>query len=323
MLKMDGEPDKRQAMFKSALSLTRHAFPRRDMTSRIPENDPIWKKHMPQVLSLQSAFERSDPPIASDMEFAGLLSDAGSFLWEQQLNRIALPVLNLGEKIALELLQEDEPSPVLASLENILSLLDAHESAENRAAVVARMKRVVRHRERFLKTLAPGTATVEQQVDVGRAWNDLAYIYADMEQFEEADSGMAKSLTLYKSLGDESTLRFRFALQYADLTVVRLGQGRINEALELARKSHELCEAEIGHQHLETVRFESQWAYALIAAGDLHGALGKLADVLAVRSKLLERDNPDILTTKYWIGTVHYYLSQLEDAEYVTLTPIA
>lgn len=322
MIQMDTDPEKRQVRFKRALRLVRNAFPRRDMTSRTPQFDPIWKRLMPQVLSLQSAFERSDPPMHSDMDFAGLLSDAGSFLWEQQLNRIALPILLLGEKMVLELVEDDEPSPVLASLENMLSLLDAHESADNRDAVIARMKRVVKHREAFLRSLPPGTATIEQQVDVGRAWNDLAYFYADMEQFEEADRGMTKSLALYKILGDEKTLRFRFALQYADLTVVRVGQGRIDEALDLASKSFELCKAELGHNHLETVRFEMQWAYALMAAGSLGDALSRLRDVLKVRSRLLDRDNPDVLTTKYWTGTVYYYLDRAGKAEYVSLPPL-
>jgi hypothetical protein len=58
---------------------------------------------------------------------------------------------------------------------------------------------------------------------------------------------MQKSLELYKSIGDESTLKFRFAPQDADITVVRLGQGRIEEALNLAWRSYELCMAELGN----------------------------------------------------------------------------
>ncbi|KAF5001848.1 hypothetical protein FDECE_10837 [Fusarium decemcellulare] len=315
MLQMDTDVEKRQEMFKRALHLTRQAFPRRDMTSRSPQNDPIWKKNMPQVLGLQSAFERSDPPITSDMEFASLLSDAGSFLWEQQLNRLAVPILLLGERIVLDLVHDDEPSPVLASLETTLSTLEAHESAENREVVMTRQKRVINRRERILNSLPPGTATIEQQVDLGRAWNDLAYFHADIEEFEEAERLMMKSLALYNTLGDETTLRFRFALQYADLAVVRLGQGRVDEALELGRKSFQLCKDELGHEHIETVRFESIWAYTLIASNNLNDAMEKLTDVLNVRSQLLEKNNPDILTTKYWIGTVHFYQDCLEEAE--------
>ncbi|KAF4991480.1 hypothetical protein FGRMN_7791 [Fusarium graminum] len=315
MIHMDTDLDRRNIMFSRALRLTRQAFPRRDMTSRTPQNDPVWKRFMPQVLALQASFEKSDPPIADNMEFAGLLSDAASFLWEQQLNRIALPVLLLGEKIARNLVKDDEPDPILASIENWLSFFDAHQDADNRAAVMSRMNRVVSRRENLLKTLPPDTATIEQQVDVGRAWNDLGYFYADMEQFEEADRLMSKSLSLYRTLGDETTLRFRFSLQYADLLVVRLGQGEIDEALKLGSKSFDLCKAELGHRHLETVRFEMQWAYALIAADQLQEALAKLTDVLTIRSKLLEENNPDVLTTEYWIGTVYYYLDRPEDAE--------
>lgn len=318
MCKMDADLDKRQQTFKRALRLTREAFPRRDMTSRTPQNEPIWKRIMPQVLSLQSAFETSDPPMASDMELADLLGDAGSFLWEQQLNRLAVPVLRLGEKIALDLVPDDESNPILANLENLLSILDGQESSESRKGAISRMRRVVKRREKYLQDLPPGTASIEDQVNVGRAWNDLAYFYADNEEFEEANSWMMKSLSLYNKLGDETTLRFRFALQYADLTVVRLGQGKIDEALHLAERSFNLCKAELGHEHSETVKFESQWAYSLIAANDLQWAREKLRDVLHVRCKLLKRDNPDILTTKYWMGTVNYYLDCLEEAEYVS-----
>jgi len=60
-----------------------------------------------------------------------------------------------------------------------------------------------------------------------------------------------------------------------------------------------------------------QWAYALIAAEKLEEALEKLTDVISIRTKLLEKDNPDVLTTEYWIGTVYYYQNRPEDAECV------
>jgi len=315
VMKMDTNLDKRQNTFEKALRLTRDAFPRRDMTSRMPRNEHAWKMAMPQVLALQSAFERSDPPISGSMKFASLLGDAGSLLWEQQLSRVALPALLLGERIALRFVEKDEPDSVLANLENCISMLVVDENPESRQANITRMKRVVRRRERILSSLPPGQATIEQQVDVGRAWNDLGYLYADLEQFQEADKWMMKSLALYKTLGDESTLRFRFALQYADITVVRIAQGHIEEALGLARKSFELFKEELGREHLETATFEAQLAYALIASGNLNEALLRLTDVLAIRSKNLDGDNPGVLTTKYWIGMVHYYLDHLDDAE--------
>lgn len=314
LLKLDNAPDERQRVFRKAYELVRASFPHRDMTSRNPEFDPIWRENIPQVLSLQSAFERSDPPIAYDEEFAALLADAGSFLWEQQMNNPARSVLELGEKIALEVQEDGVPSPTLASIENYLALLDAHGSVDRKKAV-ERLQLVVKLRETFLGSLPSGTATIEQQVDVGRAWNDLAYFYADSEEFEEADQWMTKALNLYKSLGDENTLRFRFSLQYIDITVVRFGQGRIDDALDLAARACSLCRSELGPKHLENVRFESQWGYVLIGAGRFEEALKKFNDVLTVRSEILEKDNPDVLNTHYWIGTIHYYLGQHDEAE--------
>ncbi|KAF2645929.1 hypothetical protein P280DRAFT_442915 [Massarina eburnea CBS 473.64] len=314
LLKLDKDSEQRQKIFLKAYQIVRASFPHRDMTSRSPEYYPIWRENIPQVISLQTAYERSDPPIAHDLEFAGLLADAGSFLWEHQINRVARSVLSLGEKIALKILRDDEPSPTLASIETYLGLLDAHETAADRQKSIERLKLVVRLRENFLQSLPEGTATTEQKVDVGRAWNDLGYLYADFEEFQEADRWMTKSLDLYKSISDETTLRFRFSLQYIDITVVRFGQGRINEALELSSRACHLCTSELGQKHPETVRFESQWSYVLIGAGKLEEALQKLMDVLAVRSELLELDNPDVLNTNYWIGTIHYYRDQLDEA---------
>lgn len=313
LLAMDLDPEKRQVVFENAMGLVRAAFPRRDMTSRNPENEPIWKRHMVQVLSLQSAFERSDPPIAGTMEFASLLCDAGSFLWEQQLSKTSFSVLSLAEKIATSLVEDDDPNPILASIFSYLAVLTIKQSVEQREAGISRLKGVVELRESFLKSLS--SPTIEQQVDVGRSWNDLGYHYLDMERFDEADELMTKALDLYKTLGDESTLRFRFAIQYISFTPVRVGQGRIDEALDLASRSYKLFIDELGPEHLETARMEAEWGYALLASGDYEAALMKFSAVLAVRSKRLENDNPDVLTAKYWIGTVYYYLDRLIEAE--------
>ncbi|KAH8691082.1 hypothetical protein GQ44DRAFT_780319 [Phaeosphaeriaceae sp. PMI808] len=297
LLRLDHNPDERQVFFRKAYELVRASFPHRDMTSRSPKYDPVWRENIPQVISLQRAFERSEPPIASDIEFAELLADAGSFLWEQQINKTARSVLERGEKIAMEVLKDDDPSPTLASIETYLGFLDAHDSVDYRKKAIERLQLVVKLRENFLRSLPAGTATIEQQVDVGRAWNDLAYFYADFEDFEQADRWMTKSLGLYKSLGDEKTLRFRFALQYIDITVVRFGQGRLDEALDLAARACSLL----------GLCASRRWR--------LEEALKKFQDVLSVRSEVLEKNNPDVLNTNYWIGTVHYYLDQHDEAE--------
>jgi hypothetical protein len=38
-------------------------------------------------------------------------------------------------------------------------------------------------------------------------------------------------------------------------------------------------------------------------------------DVLKIRFKILEGDNLDVLYSNYWIGTINYYLDELEEAE--------
>ncbi|OAQ99620.1 hypothetical protein LLEC1_04744 [Akanthomyces lecanii] len=315
MLKLDADPDRRQVVFDAAVRLTRAAFPVRDMTSRTPQNDPVWTRFMPQVVSLQTAFERSDPPMTGDMVFAGLLADAGSFLWEHQMIKVAFTLLSLGERIAEPISKTDQPSPALASIETFLGILDGLHSVERRAVGFARLQRVVKLRAMLLDALAPGTATLEQQVDLGRAWNDLALFYLDTGDFDKADELMSRSITLYTSLGDETTLRFRFAVQYNDIALVRLVQGQTDEALHLASQAYSMVKAELGSLHLLTARLESRWSHVLLAAGNVESALVKMTDVLFIRSKLQAKDNPDILTAKYWIGTMHYYLGRLEEAE--------
>jgi len=59
---------------------------------------------------------------------------------------------------------------------------------------------------------------------------------ADIKQFDLAKFWM-KALSRYRNVGDETELRFQFALQYADLTDLRVGQGRIEEALDLVERS--------------------------------------------------------------------------------------
>ncbi|KAF4763260.1 hypothetical protein HAV15_001530 [Penicillium sp. str.  len=202
------------------------------MTSRLPQFDAIWKQHMPQVLSLQAAFEQSNLSIAAGFD----------------CKRAKL-------------------TPVLASIENFLAVLSAYDSVEDRRLAMQRLRGALCNYEGILRSLPDKTATLEQQIDLGRAWNDLAYIHADTEEFEEADQGTAKALELYKSLGDERSLRF-------------------------SRRSYELCKSELGPRHLETARMEVEWSYVLIGAGDLHGALDRLmeATIFAMEMERQEKD---------------------------------
>jgi tetratricopeptide (TPR) repeat protein len=315
LLKLDSDRDKRQMVFSRAVSLVRHAFPKRDMAAPSVEDEPLWKLSLPHVLSLQKAFETSDPPIDGNVEFASLLTDAGSFLWEQEVPRMAYPILVLAEKVHREAVPVGQPSPILASIELYLASLNQQDSADNNDLVQARLQRAVTLTEDVLKSLPEGTATIEQRVDVSRAWNDLAFFHAKIEDFTEAERLMRKCMQLNRSIGTEDTLKYRFALQYADFAVVLHGQGRLEEALEFARRSYELCKEIYGRDHCLTARFLSRWSYVLIAVGNLQDALDKQMDVLKVRRTLLSADNKDILTSKYWIGTIYYYMGKLQEAE--------
>jgi len=156
-----------------------------------------------------------------------------------------------------KLVEKDEPSSVLFSIEAYITLCDIHESVKGRQSAIARLKRVMDQLERFYATIPPGTATLEQETDLWRAWSDLRCLSADIGQFDLANFWM-KALSRYQNVGDETTLRFQFALQYAVLTDVKVGQGRIEEALNLIWRSFVFCHAKIGPDHLETGRVNTQ-----------------------------------------------------------------
>jgi hypothetical protein len=317
--KLDFELDRRQKTFDQALVMVRSVIPHRNYKSRTTKLKPVYERYISQVLSLKEYFEQSDPPIQGSAEFADLLCDAGSFLWEERLPKTALPTLLLAERICFQVLPKDDPNPILASIENILAIFGQDGGVNDRRVALDRQKRVVELREKYYARIPPGKATLDDEIDLGRAWNDLSCSYIDLEDFDEAGIWNTRATEQYRKIGTEQTLTFRFAMQNYNAGFLRVGQDRISEALECAEKGYTLCVADLGEAHAESVRFEAGWAHAILSSGDLAVALEKHTKVLQARLKLTEEEHTDVLTSYYWVGTVHYHLGNLEDAAYDSL----
>lgn len=316
LFKLDEQPKLRQTAFENALISVRGVFPARSLVTRDSVLNSIWKRYLPQVLSLQTKVENACPAFEPNIEFVELLGDAGGFLYELMLPRNAIAVFHLADKLAQAIFLDDEPAPIRAHIETFLATLEEEQSVENRPSSLKRRRKVVELQERFYAALPVEQTSTEDEVNLARAWNDYGSSLADSGDFEGASQWQWKALASYRRIApDEAKLRFRFAWQYINLAVTSVAQDRVEEAMEFAERSCKLCDAELEKDDLAAATLGANAAYVFLSCGREQQALEKHKEILQTRIKLSGEDNGDVRTSYYWVGAVSYHMGQLIPAE--------
>lgn len=82
-LRDDEDQERRSLVFSRAFLLLRGLMPCKAQFEIFTyEASPAFQKYLPQVLSLFDSTQKPLPPLGETVEFAALLSQAGTFVWE-------------------------------------------------------------------------------------------------------------------------------------------------------------------------------------------------------------------------------------------------
>lgn len=347
---LDADFAKRQQTFNQAVALLRYHLPRPSpfmvpMYSQWPAYEPL----IPHVTNLHQVFTKSVPPIEGTLEFAELLCNAGTYLFEKGLGKLGLPILETAENICVtytELPQSvtksavdvlfSEPGGVAAGSVTYLAASDLASLEANILAYAAGIHwttgglstreqahlwthKVLELRELHISQTLPEQLTIYDHLLLSNCYNDLAIQFLDEEEYLAAEPWLHKSLEIkerFRAQG-EHIPQFEFAESTKSLSFVRLALGETQEAMELAEKAATSISEEEGPDSASTQTFRFFWAVILYGAGEMQKALTLHEDVFKQRLRLLGELSHSTHHSSFAVGQIQYKLGQFTTAALV------
>ncbi|KAK0947709.1 hypothetical protein LTR29_000966 [Friedmanniomyces endolithicus] len=312
---LDINAAKRRGTFTAAVSLVRNVYPRRSMIARSSlDRLAIHHQVFPHLLSTFSYYEQCADPELSTMEFADLLMDGVAFLWEESLGN-PMPLLLAADRICHALQGSDIPGKTMIDVKTWTAAEDVNETSSGWQLQLPRWREVVKLREQYYASLDRQDITLEDEVDLGRAWNDLGSALVDLGQYDEGQVYITKAMEHYMNTGGIERLRYRISKQYGCLSEVYVHLDQFSEAVMCSQKSLRLTIGELGPDHHWTLRTQTRYAYILAAAGHIEEAFDVHAAVLAARQRTAGKNHPDNVRALYWLGTICQAQGKAQEAE--------
>ncbi len=159
------------------------------------------------------------------------------------------------------------------------------------------------------------TAIDRDPASVGRALNNLAWLYQQQGRYSEAEPLVARSITLIdKALGQKDE---DFGRALDTLAKVYEGEGRLSEAEALYRRAIAIIEAARGANYAGVAVSWENLGGLLKAQGKLDEAETLLKKALMVKESNFGRDHALVANSLSQLGDLYRQQGKLKDAERV------
>ncbi|KAL9043636.1 MAG: hypothetical protein Q9214_003184, partial [Letrouitia sp. 1 TL-2023] len=301
-----------QKVFDQALILVRKAFP---ASSPIQVPDPSsWRGHqrlLPHVMSLQSAFVEAKSAIRGSKKFAGLLSDAGVNQWARGFTRDGLLLLTTAERV-LDSVHTDISNLMRADIHSFIALMHDNTGISTRAESLHRREVAFGIRRKQMESLAHQASQVEETL-LYNSWLDFAISLLQYNRYHEVETILEKCLKKYREWGSPDEIPYEYAKYGHKMGLIRMYQGRYEEALELCQQ---------GVQHMEKtgndslmLRFKFDLACIHLQKGDIEQSLAVHKQVLSQRIPVCGKVNENTLQSYYAIGALEEIRGNFPEAE--------
>lgn len=312
---------KQQTVFDQAVALVREAFPRSNpLQQPTPDKWSECRELLPHLHALHDVYHGSRPQIKGSIDFAQLLLDAGMDQFEQGITREGLLLLNTAE-IVLD--AASEPSPqghevMKADIHAMIAIMYDDTGIEKRQQALTRREMALNIRKKIFEEAK--TQRRKDEILVFNSWMEYAISLLHYHRYEEAEPIIEKCLVKFREWGPEEEIPFEYAKYYNKIALVRMYQGRFDEAIDLAARSVQLME-KTGY-NLFTSRFRFDMACIILQSGDLDRALRVHEEIHDRRIEMVTIDNQLSLHSMYAIGAIHELKGDLCEAEYVIMQHI-
>lgn len=312
------DKSKQQTVFDQAVALVREVFPRGDgLQQPMPEKWSECQRLLPHLHALHDVYHAHKHSIKGSLDFAQLLLDAGMDQFERGITHEGLLLLNTAE-VALDANSanaSEEPLVMKADIHAMIGIMYDDLGIEKRQEALWRRERALELRKRAFEQ--GNSKTRKDEILVYNSEMEYAISLLHYHRYAEAEPIIERCLTKFKEWGSEDDIPFEYAKYYNKIALVRMYQGRLDEAIPLAAKGVQLME-KTGYT-LFSGRFKFDMACIILQSGDSDRALRVHTEVYEQRLKVVGSTNQLSLHSMYAIGAIHELEGRLEEAEYVDL----
>ena len=308
----------RNASFSRALVLIRNLIPRKARLELFSyQASTAFKKYLPQVLSLFDSAQKPEPPLGETIEFVTLLSEAGTYMWENGYLKDCRRVMERAEQI-LHQIDSSSLDWECADINSTLGILCTSIGVSRRAEGLQRCREASEVRKRIENSYAEVPLAVE--VETVCAWADLARAYLEDEQFDGAEELMEKCKSYYQKWGTEEQEPWHWSRWYQHMAYVKTYRGEHVEAVTWAHRATELQEKATGNSSSLTQIYRFALAHFVYHAGDYPQALTHFKTVYNSCVQLLGDYNHLTQTSHFAYGMLQWINGNPDEAEYALLS---
>ena len=314
--KLSQDKSKQQAVFEQAVALVREVFPRGDgLQQPMPEKWAECQRLLPHLHALHSVYEARKVDIKGSLDFAQLLLDAGMDQFERGITHEGLLLLNTAENVlgANNTTLSEGSQVMRADIHAMIGIMYDDLGIDKRREAFWRREKALEIRKRTFEEAK--TKTRKDEILVYNSEMEYAISLLHYHRYAEAEPIIERCLVKFKEWGSEEEIPFEYAKYYNKIALVRMYQGRLDEAIPLAAKGVQLME-KTGYS-LFSSRFRFDMACMILQRGDLEEALRVHKAVYDQRLETVGPENQLSLHSMYAIGAIHELEGRLEEAEYV------
>ncbi|KAJ9157548.1 Transcriptional xre family [Pleurostoma richardsiae] len=301
------------AMKKSTF-LVRKKFPRSPVIQApMPENWPQCKEYMPHVSSLLRAFKEAEelvPRFERTMEIAQLFIDAGFYVWDRQATEYdGLAFLNAAERV-LDRHKVDANDKLRADIHCISGLLRNGMGCRQREESLRQLE-VARNIRRHIYLEHPYNR--DNDVLLQNAATDYGILLLNKYDFTRAENIFTSCLQQYRSWGSEKEIPFEYSKYYYNTGIVRMCQGRLDEAIRFLQRSVDLAKEYRGE---EGQYWDNQFTLAcvILQSGDVQRALDLHLQTLSAKLDLFGKHSKSTVLSTYAVGAMYAHISDIPTA---------
>lgn len=157
----------------------------------------------------------------------------------------------------------------------------------------------------------------QDEVLLYNSWMDYATSLLHYHRYKQAEPIIEKCLAKFKEWGPEQEIPFEYSKYYNRIALVRMYQGKFNDAISCAEKSVQLM-GKTGYG-LFMSRFKFDMACIILQSDELDRALQLHKDIYAQRIDMVGMTNELSLHSMYAIGAIYELKGEFYEAEYVNL----
>ena len=328
-------------VFESAVKLIKRVTPKHSELLSPTEQWHAFELSSPHILSLLSAYDHSMDRSRSfapsiELDFAGLLADLGTYMWERSLQAHALRVLDSAENICFQLraLASAQYDPVDIDLQILFlrSSFELNHGCDKRREGLENKKKMVELQQARVEAML-GISTKKmpcneeqlavlrkQELKLSTFFNDLGCAYVQFEDYETAHPLFERALQMKRKYGNDGNeeLASGLAEEYKNLSLVAISRGQTKNAYRWSDRAVEVMRRRYGSHtqpHIHTLFHEFIRASIHFNAGEHDRAFKENKDILDGRRQRLRPSNGWLLDSYYAVAMMQELKGDLENAE--------